>query len=92
MTMTRTAVAWSAVVAGILLIVLCGALLIGAINDRGARDEPLARAECAELADGAEFEFEWRLGLRPGWVCSWPSTDGAEGGGAYIGWNAYAAR
>ena len=92
MTMTRTAAAWSVVVAGLLLIVLCAALLIGALNDRGARDEPLARAECAELAGGKPYELEWRFDLSPGWVCGWKSTVDAEGGGAYIDWNAYATR
>ena len=92
MTMTRTAVGWSGVAAGLLVIALCVALLIGLIEDRRTLDEPLARAECAELAGGTEFEFEWRFDLSPGWTCSWRSTDVAEGGGAYIGWHAYAER
>lgn len=92
MTISRAAIAWSAVCAVIMLIAVAASLLIDAVNDRGVRDAPLARAECAQLAGGTHFEFEWRFGLRPGWVCGWTSSDTTEGGGAYIDWDAYASR
>ncbi len=81
--------AWSVVGAVVLLAVATGIGFFTQIDQRGDEDEPFARADCRELAGGADVDLDWRLGLVPGWLCSWKSVDGREGGSAFITWNTY---
>lgn len=83
---------WAIASAVVMVAAGGGAAFVGRVNDRADQDEPLARAECAEYAGGSAYRLEWRFGMRPGWECSWLSTDDREGGGFLITWNAYADR